>query len=280
MKRAFAEWKEKQESTDESASMRVIEVDDGLGLEIREFEYKDLSQSAPQDYHQVKSRLGPLAVTDPEIAKRGAKDRRFSLNPYTKKSLSIHHEELRVMESLVKEQIQGQVKQAKEHAHQLGYDEGYAQGLEKGLQEFKAQNGDQLAKIEEFLRQAEAAKIDVFRANEKFLVQLVYRLARLILLKELKEDRAHLGRLIEQLIRETRAKEYIIVRVNPQDLEAISLIKPDLKASFNQLNNIKLESCAEVPVGGCQIETEWTQIETDVNLQLKSIEHALLGGGA
>ena len=279
MSKEFLEWRDQKELGSESPSSEVIEIDDEKGLQIREFEFQNFSKPGTQDYGDVKKRLGSLAITDSEHESKNIKDRRFFLNPYTKKSLSIQNEELRAIESSVQDQIQKRIEQSKVEASRLGFEEGFTQGLAQGLQEFKAQSVDKLTQIENFLNQAESAKMDLYKANEKFIIQLVYRLAKMVLLKELKEDRAHIGRLIESLIRETRAREYIVVRVNPQDLEAVSLIKPDLKASFSQLSNIKVESTGDVPVGGCQIETEWTQIETDINLQLKAIEQNLLGGG-
>ena len=280
MSKEFLEWRDQKELGSESPSSEVIEIDDEKGLQIREFEFQNFSKPGTQDYGDVKKRLGSLAITDSEHESKNIKDRRFFLNPYTKKSLSIQNEELRAIESSVQDQIQKRIEQSKVEASRLGFEEGFTQGLAQGLQEFKAQSVDKLTQIENFLNQAESAKMDLYKANEKFIIQLVYRLAKMVLLKELKEDRAHIGRLIESLIRETRAREYIIVRVNPQDLEAVSLIKPELKASFSQLSNIKVESTGDVPVGGCQIETEWTQIETDINLQLKAIEQNLLGGGS
>lgn len=280
MSKEFLEWRDQKELGSESPSSEVIEIDDEKGLQIREFEFQNFSKPGTQDYGDVKKRLGSLAITDSEHESKNIKDRRFFLNPYTKKSLSIQNEELRAIESSVQDQIQKRIEQSKVEASRLGFEEGFTQGLAQGLQEFKAQSVDKLTQIENFLNQAESAKMDLYKANEKFIIQLVYRLAKMVLLKELKEDRAHIGRLIESLIRETRAREYIIVRVNPQDLEAVSLIKPELKASFSQLSNIKVESTGDVPVGGCQIETEWTQIETDINLQLKTIEQNLLGGGS
>lgn len=280
MSKEFLEWRDQKDLGSESPSSEVIEIDDEKGLQIREFEFQNFSKPGTQDYGDVKKRLGSLAITDSEHESKNIKDRRFFLNPYTKKSLSIQNEELRAIESSVQDQIQKRIEQSKVEASRLGFEEGFTQGLAQGLQEFKAQSVDKLTQIENFLNQAESAKMDLYKANEKFIIQLVYRLAKMVLLKELKEDRAHIGRLIESLIRETRAREYIIVRVNPQDLEAVSLIKPELKASFSQLSNIKVESTGDVPVGGCQIETEWTQIETDINLQLKAIEQNLLGGGS
>jgi flagellar biosynthesis/type III secretory pathway protein FliH len=280
MSKEFLEWRDQKDLGSESPSSEVIEIDDEKGLQIREFEFQNFSKPGTQDYGDVKKRLGSLAITDAEHESKNIKDRRFFLNPYTKKSLSIQNEELRAIESSVQDQIQKRIEQSKVEASRLGFEEGFTQGLAQGLQEFKAQSVDKLTQIENFLNQAESAKMDLYKANEKFIIQLVYRLAKMVLLKELKEDRAHIGRLIESLIRETRAREYIIVRVNPQDLEAVSLIKPELKASFSQLSNIKVESTGDVPVGGCQIETEWTQIETDINLQLKTIEQNLLGGGS
>ena len=256
MSKEFLEWRDQKELGSESPSSEVIEIDDEKGLQIREFEFQNFSKPGTQDYGDVKKRLGSLAITDSEHESKNIKDRRFFLNPYTKKSLSIQNEELRAIESSVQDQIQKRIEQSKVEASRLGFEEGFTQGLAQGLQEFKAQSVDKLTQIENFLNQAESAKMDLYKANEKFIIQLVYRLAKMVLLKELKEDRAHIGRLIESLIRETRAREYIIVRVNPQDLEAVSLIKPELKASFSQLSNIKVESTGDVPVGGCQIETE------------------------
>jgi flagellar assembly protein FliH len=247
--------------------------------EVRAFEFKNLSSGGLPIYEDVKSRFGSLAVTDAERSEKSLKDRKFQLHQHAKQSLCVQDEELRVLQERVSQEVQAISGAAKADGYRQGYEEGLQKGRDAAYAEIRQHGQVQLDQIQELLKGFESARTEVYKANEKILMQLMFRLSKMILLRELKYDRDYLGRLVGSLIEEASPKEYLVIRVNPQDLETIQLLEPQLRGSLQQLHHIKVESSLQVPVGGCQVETEWIHIESEIESQLRSIEKALWGGG-
>lgn len=247
--------------------------------EVKSFEFQDLYREHLPVYSDVKSRYGSLAITDSERLEKSVKDRRFHLHQHVKHSLCVEDEELRVIQERVHQEVQVVSESARKDGFSQGYEEGVRQGREAAYQEIKAQGETQLGQVRELLRALESAKSEIYRANEKVLIQLMFRIGKMILLRELKEDPQYIQRLVQNLMKEASPQEYLVIRVNPDDLESIQLLEPEFKRTLRQLNQMKIEGSAQIPIGGCQVETEWLHIETHIQSQLKAIEVALWGGG-
>jgi flagellar assembly protein FliH len=263
----------------EGVSVALEELNETSQPQVKPFEFQDLVHDRLPEYEEVKDRFGSLAMTDVERASKSAKDRKFHLHQHTKKSLSVQDEELRVIREMVNQEVQEVSGAAQKEGFQQGYEEGVRQGREAAYAEIKAHGESQLAQIKNFLNAAESAKFEIYKTNEKILMQLIFRLSKMILLRELKQDRQYLERLVESLIKEAHPKEYLVIRVHPDDLEVIQILEPEIKTTLQHLNQIKIETSLQVPVGGCHVETVWIHIESEIETQLKSIEKALFGGG-
>ena len=268
-----------QELDPEFNALDVREGGQNQQPEVRTFEFQDLYREHLPVYQDVKNRYGSLAVTDSERLEKSVRDRKFHLHQHVKHSLCVEDEELRVIQERVHQEVQVVSESARKEGFSQGYEEGVRQGREAAYQEIKAHGETQLGQVRELFRALESARSEVYRANEKILMQLMFRIGKMILLRELKEDPQYIQRLVQNLLKEVSPKEYLVIRVNSEELETIQLLEPEFKNTLQQLNQIKIEGSLQIPTGGCQVETEWLHIESNIQAQLKAIEVALWGGG-
>ncbi len=266
-----------------NGEMLVTPIDNKKTPLVRDFELTQLKKSSSEDYSFVKSKYGPLASTDDERSQRLQQDRRFSINPLLRDPLSIEQEERRVIEEKVRLQIQALTDEAKAEASIIGYQDGLKKGFDEGLSQFCIDGASRIDALEKLTASIENAKMEIFRANERFLMELIFRIARMVILKELAMDREYLLRLAKELISKIGAKDNLILKIHPNDIETVGMIKGGLDKAFGELMNLNIESSIEVKRGGCQVETEWSSIDASVETQLEGLYQSLIGkvtGGA
>ncbi len=268
------EIKEEGESKQEH---RVVKLQVPDVPAVKEFEFTRIKKAGDGDYQHTKKKYGALAATDTDRKKTNVKDARFSLNSLLREPLSVDQEEARVIEERVQGRVRAVAEEAKQAAAAVGYRDGLAKGHEEAFLKFQQDAKDRLAMFDLLLKESEQAKQDIFKANERFLVELVYRIAKMVLLRELKTDRGYIQRLAEEVIERLGVRENIKLRINPRDAETIGSLKEDLEKSLGALQNLSVEISNQVPAGGCHVETQFNAIEANIDQILHGIGESLLG---
>jgi flagellar assembly protein FliH len=267
----------KNESDVTETSVRVMKIDTASAPVVQQFNFGRLQRAGAGSYAATKEKYGALAATDAERTERGQKDRRFSLNPLLKEPLSIEEEERRVIDAKVSQQVAALAEAAKSKAAEEGYQAGLKQGHAEAYEAFRQEASGRMTHFEEFLASAEQAKTEIFRANERFLMELVFRMARTVALKELSVDRTYVLRLARDLLERIGIRENIRIRIHPQDAATAELLKPGLEEELGTLKNLHVEISPQVGRGGCMVETEWNMIDASLETQFAGIYEALLG---
>lgn len=265
-----------KEEEKKDGGIRVMKPDTAAKPVVSDFKYSKI-KSGEGDYSSVKAKYGTFAVTDAEQEAKARKDRRFSLSPLLRGPLSVEAEEKRALDEKVKSRVQALAEEARKQAHLDGYQDGLKKGYDEAYQQFKKEAVERVAKLDQLLSEMEGAKEDIFRANERFLVELIFRISKLVLLRELTTDKDFLLRLTKHLIDRVGVRENITVRVNPKDLGTISMLKDDLQETLGVIKNLNVEGSNQVKQGGCIVETEWNAIDASIDTQLQGIYDALVG---
>jgi len=169
---------------DRVGEVRVKNVDQDQNPEVKDFDFQVFKKSEHSDYKTVKSKYGPLAITDVERTARSQKDRRFSLNPLLKEPLSVDQEEQRILEDKIKSNIQSIAQEAKVQAITAGYQEGLKKGYEEAFKQVKTEGLASVQKFDQLVIEMEGAKDAIFQANEKALVEIVYRIIERTFLRQ------------------------------------------------------------------------------------------------
>ncbi|OFZ21049.1 MAG: hypothetical protein A2X94_06880 [Bdellovibrionales bacterium GWB1_55_8] len=242
---------------------------------VKSFEFGALSEPGNRNYADVKKKFGALAVTDPERAGRAQKDSRFKLNSLLRDPLSIEEEERRVIDEKVRARVAAMADEARVNASAQGYEEGLKKGYHEAFTKFQREGEERLGSFSKMIAEFEGAKEQVYHANEKFLLDLVYRIGRMVLLREMSTDGEYVLRLARELIEKVGVRENIKIHISQQDAETAEMVKRGLEQSLGNLKNLSVEPSDQVKLGGCVIETEWNAINASVEAQLQSISSAL-----
>jgi flagellar assembly protein FliH len=276
----FNKIKIKAESEVLKSDLRVMKLDTTSEPVIQQFNFGKLSRAGEGDYQATKAKYGSLASTDEGRDPKAQRDRRFAINPLLREPLSIEDEERRVVEERVKTRLEAIQAEARAKAHEEGYQAGLEQGHREAYQRFAQESVERLRHFDAMLNDAENAKQEIYRANERFLMELVFRMAKMVTLKELATDRDYLVRLSRELIERIGVRENIRIRIHPEDAKTADIIKPGLEAALGALKNLSIEASPQVKRGGCIVETEWNAIDASLDRQFEGIREALIGKAA
>lgn len=150
----------------------------------------------PRGFNFPKKKEGSLAPLPQQNS-------RFQVSPILKEILSIEEEERRAIEEKVRARVGALSDEVREKAFKVGYDEGVQKGFEDAFQKFQKEGASRIAEFEKFIAECETAKTEIFKANERFLLELIYRISKMILLKEIAHDGDYLLRLTKELDRKS-----------------------------------------------------------------------------
>ncbi len=259
--------------------LKVVNFDQANRLEVREFVFASFQTTGPNRYAEVKSKFGPLAATDDDPSGKIQRDRRFSINPLLRNPLSIQQEEARILDEKVKTIVEDIAEQAKKDAGALGYEDGYKKGFAEAHRKIQIEAASRIEQFDHFLKEMENARVDIFRINERVIVEMIFRISKLLIMKELATDREYILRLVKELIGKVGVRENITLRINPEDGEVIGLLKEGVEKAFGNITNFNVEMSSHVKSGGCEIETEWNVINASIENQLQEVHRALIPEG-
>ncbi len=256
--------------------LRVIKLDLGVvELQVEDFKANEFKRGF-SSYQQVKDKMGSLAASD-ERRVRPRKDERFLLNSASKERLEIEHEERRILEERVQAEIARLREEAKVQGHAEGLEAGRRQGIEEATAEYKKVAEEKLSVLEGIARQMEGFRSAIYQANEAHLIQLVYRVARMCLMKELKADPDYVKRLAKLLVERVGVRDHIKIGVSEYDAASVGELRESLEKAFGQMQNLQIAVNPQILSGGCILETERNLIDADVDQQLEAIRQELLG---
>ncbi len=247
---------------------------------VRTFEASKLRKPGEGDYAAIKAKYGPLAATDMDRAARTQKDSRFHLNPLVKDPLSVNQEEQRVIEELLQSRVKALDAEVRTSAQREGYESGREAGHAAAFAEFEAACAPRIASLDRFLVACESAKGDMFKANERLLMEMIFRIGKLLFLKELKADKDYVLRLASELIERVGLKDGVRISISPEDGATLEDFKAALQARMSGLTNLSVEVSDQVRGGGCIVETQMNAIDASIETQLAGIYSTVFGSGA
>ncbi len=261
------------------ADVRILKMDDGEAMKVTDFKYQALAERGRGQYHAVKKKFGAIAATDPERHSRSKKDSRFTMNELLRGPLAVEDEERKAIEEKVRVRVETLSEEAMARAGARGYEDGLKLGQQEAFIKFKEEGAGVLAQFESLVTSFENAKRDIFLANERVLIEFLFRVAGMVALKEIKQDPQYLTRLCREMIDRVGVRENIRIRVHPDKLAAAAALKGDLEQIFGKLTNLSVDPSPDIMGEGCQVETEWNSIDATFERQLEGVRAALFADG-
>ena len=242
------------------------------GVEVKSFRPQQLRGEVKNNYQQITQQFGNLASTDPKS------NPQFKLHPESKKHLGIDQEERSHLEGVVQSEVETRMRALQDRAYAEGFQKGLADGEEKAKSGFTEKMQPLFDQFTLLLEEFEGIKGKLYLANESFLVQMIFNIAKQILLQDLKKDQDYIKRLTSEIIEKVGAKDQVRVKISRADFANIESVRDFLKTQFPELKNLYIEASDELELGGCKVETDLSRVNASVETQLNAIQVAL--GGA
>lgn len=243
---------------------RIIELDRPETPDVEDYQFRPFRKGVAPD----------VSVTRPSDTRR---DARFSMNAFARDAVTMREEERREFERRVDDRLRELVESEKKKAAEQGYQDGLEKGRAEAFAKFHQEASERLARFEKFVSECEAAKNAIFDANERFLMEMIHQICRMLFLKEVKVDQDYLIRLARELIDRVGVRENIVLRLHPDDMQTAEMLKQGLEATLGTLKNLTIEPSELVEGGGCALETQWNSIDASIQTQLQGIHDAIVG---
>ncbi len=259
---------------------RIIKAEDPMRIQVDGYAARSVHEQGFGEYVSAKSKFGSLAATDAERSHRAWRDSRFQMSPIVKERLGISSEERRIIDERDEAELSALRDEAREQAHAEGLAQGREEGKAEALAAYQAEAAEKVEKIHALVGEFEALRTSIYEANERMLVDLMFRLSRMLFLKELPQDRNYILRLAKNLVERVGTRENIRLRLNRRDLELLDELHAGLGKEFANLTNLSIEVDPQVRGGGVHLETRWNAIDASVDTQLEKIFEALFGAGS
>jgi flagellar assembly protein FliH len=203
------------------------------------------------------------------------KNSRFRISDLARTPLSVEAEEEARIESEVQRRLEDRFNQLREQVSKEAYAEGFASGKGDARTQVQTEAKPMLNAFEELIRNFEHMSLEIFKANEAFMMKLLFHLVRSVVLKELKDDRTYTQRLVTHLLERIGTRENIKIFVGQAAFSSAESLKEGLAQSLGQLKNISVELDPNVIDSGCRVETDFGEIDGRILVQLENIAQTM-----
>ncbi|WP_415721206.1 flagellar assembly protein FliH [Photobacterium ganghwense] len=195
----------------------------------------------------------------------------------------------------VQQKLEEGFQQGLQQGHSEGFKQGLDQGVQQGLLEGQKEgfekgyaSGEQTGRaaflaaakpVNELFTSLSRWQQEKEREQRQLICELVQKVAQQVIRAELTLMPQQILALVEETLDALPGKtEKVVVHLNPQDLERITNIHPDLPAHW------KLVPDSALPIGGCQLVTDHAEADASCDARLEAcmenVREHLLDGDA
>jgi flagellar assembly protein FliH len=155
---------------------------------------------------------------------------------------------------------------------QKAFDEGYAKGQEAAAADTARQVEATTRQLATTIQEIDALRMGVMRRAERELIHLALAMAQRIVRREVNIDPDLLLVIARVAIDRLGDRAAAIVHLNPADYAVLS------KSPVDAAGTLELVSDADVPRGGCRIQSAFGEVDSGIEAQIREVSRELLGG--
>jgi flagellar assembly protein FliH len=170
------------------------------------------------------------------------------------------------------------LKEAQEKAaflEQEAYEKGFAQGEKDGLELGEKKGLKVVEAIENLFTEISHLKEEILTQYEKGTLELIFAIAKKIIHHQISSDEKAIKETVFNALHLAAEKSKIILRVNPEDLDYVERLRPEVIAKFKEMKSITVTSDPSITRGGCFLETPYGDIDARIEAQLDKIYQSL-----
>ena len=187
------------------------------------------------------------------------------------------------------EQAKKNIVELEEIMRKQGYDKGYAHGLEEGKEEgrkqgeaaaraeFEQRVGSLNGVLQHILGELKYRKQTIQAQAEAEMLALSLEIARKIVKREVEVDTNFVMPVLMEAVALTNRKSDLVIRVNPENHQAIEEEIPTLEAVFNDIDRVSIKDDESIQRGGVKVVSREGEVDLTLEEQFVALEKALIG---
>lgn len=172
-------------------------------------------------------------------------------------------------------QIQAHADQVAQQAGQQGYQEGMQQGFAAGQEQGMAETVQRVEQLKMEFVELVMARRKVLAVMEPEIVHLAVDIAEKIVGMELSVGRDIIAGIVRQGLATLKARDEIVVRVNPSEVDALKAHQSEYEAMIDGLKRFEILSDGAIEPGSCAIETNLGNVDARISTQLEAVRAGL-----
>ncbi|HAA77467.1 TPA: hypothetical protein DCE37_20330 [Candidatus Latescibacteria bacterium] len=176
-----------------------------------------------------------------------------------------------IVEARLKE-FEERFQQEKEDAYHAGFEDGTNEGMKQGLNQAE----EEVVRFQELVDTLTGQWKDTLRTYEAAVTDLAIRIARKIIDVEIDHNSESVLQAVHACLGYVEDKTKVIIRVNPDDLEAVRRHRNDWLESLESIDHLLIEAEPTVAKGGCVVETPIGDVDAQIEERLERLRIALL----
>jgi flagellar biosynthesis/type III secretory pathway protein FliH len=176
-----------------------------------------------------------------------------------------------IVESRLKE-FEERFQQEKEDAYHAGFEDGTNEGMKQGLN----QSEDEVVRFQELFDTLTGQWKDTLRTYDSTVTNLAVRIAQKIINVEIKQNNEVVLQAVHDCLAYVEDKTKIIIRVNPNDLDAVRRHRNDWLESLESIDHLLIEAEPTVTQGGCVVDTPIGDVDAQIEERLERLHTALI----
>ena len=170
------------------------------------------------------------------------------------------------------------IKNANENTADLekeAYDKGFSQGEKDGLELGNKKALKIIENIENLFIEMNQIKKEVIKYHEKEILEMIFSIATKIIHCKLESNDKIIKDTVLEALDLTVEKSKLILKVNPEDLDYVEQLRPEIFDRFNEIKSIMVTPDPSITRGGCFLETPYGDVDARVEARLEKIYQSL-----
>jgi flagellar assembly protein FliH len=220
----------------------------------------------------ISEEEGEIMIGMEEVAERDAAAATGSSIVETEQELPASASEI---ESIVEERLkefEERFQQEKEDAYHAGFEDGTNEGMKQGLN----QSEEEVVRFQTMVDSLTGQWKDTLRTYDTSVTDLAIRIARKIIDVEVEQNQEAVLQAVHECLAYVEDKTKVIIRVNPDDLEAVRRHRNDWLESLESIDHLLIEAEPTVLPGGCVVETPIGDVDAQIEERLERLRITLL----
>ena len=241
---------------------------------IKNYEFGSFDGISNKDIWSERSFDGLYAI-DENIIKRDrefAENNNFDIHPILKEKRGIKAQECAVKEETFEAEIRKRLEKVREEAFEQGYREGKAKGEQDVYEQTKIEAGEKLDRLNDIVDEVLKSKIKLIKEEKNHIYDLIHKLVKWIILRELSNDGDYLKRLLDNLAQEIENGSEIVVYIDSESFKNMPEFIDYAKEKLGHFKNVKVEISHDMDGRGIVLCSESEIISGTMKEQFESLE--------